>query len=222
VSGSIPLSSSREYRRESVLYRPRRISPGPIAFGRSGTRSKLFHAAVDQGINFFPTIRGTTIKGRANGAWGKALKGYRDRVFVMTKFDGTHERVGPSNNSMNHCRGCRWITSTFGNFTKISGWKIRIAFFFADGGGRRSDAGSQAGRQKSATTGFYRAQRSERSPPHARKWPTSTIFDSTRLQMPLNVMDAHFRSFGANVVPILVLEKDCGAGDENRWGTSIS
>ncbi len=48
---------------------------------------KLFHAAVDRGINFSDNSWDYN-QGESERRVGKALKGYRDRVFVMTKFDG--------------------------------------------------------------------------------------------------------------------------------------
>ena len=47
----------------------------------------LFHAAIDRGINFSDNSWDYN-QGESERRVGKALKGYRDRVFVMTKFDG--------------------------------------------------------------------------------------------------------------------------------------
>ena len=48
---------------------------------------KLFHAAVDRGINFSDNSWDYN-NGESERRVGKALKGYREKVFVMTKFDG--------------------------------------------------------------------------------------------------------------------------------------
>ena len=49
---------------------------------------KLFHSAVDRGINFSDNSWDYN-QGISEKRVGKALKnGYRDKVFVMTKFDG--------------------------------------------------------------------------------------------------------------------------------------
>ena len=49
---------------------------------------KIFHAAVDRGINFSDNSWDYN-QGISEKRVGKALKGgYRDKVFVMTKFDG--------------------------------------------------------------------------------------------------------------------------------------
>ena len=48
---------------------------------------KLFQTAVDRGINFSDNSWDYN-QGESERRVGKALKGYRDRVFVMTKFDG--------------------------------------------------------------------------------------------------------------------------------------
>ncbi len=49
---------------------------------------------VDRGINFSDNSWDYN-QGESERRVGKALKGYRDRVFVMTKFDGRNERLGP-------------------------------------------------------------------------------------------------------------------------------
>src|SRR6202051_5326130 len=52
---------------------------------------KLFHSAVDRGINFSDNSWDYN-QGVSEKRVGKALKnGYRDKVFVMTKFDGRLE-----------------------------------------------------------------------------------------------------------------------------------
>lgn len=49
---------------------------------------KLFHAAIDRGINFSDNSWDYN-QGESERRVGKALKGgYRQKVFVMTKFDG--------------------------------------------------------------------------------------------------------------------------------------
>ena len=48
---------------------------------------RLFHAAVDHGINFSDNSWDYN-QGESERRVGKALKGYREKVFVMTKFDG--------------------------------------------------------------------------------------------------------------------------------------
>lgn len=48
---------------------------------------KLFHSAIDRGINFSDNSWDYN-QGESERRVGKALKGYREKVFVMTKFDG--------------------------------------------------------------------------------------------------------------------------------------
>ena len=48
---------------------------------------RLFHAAIDRGINFSDNSWDYN-QGESERRVGKALKGYRQKVFVMTKFDG--------------------------------------------------------------------------------------------------------------------------------------
>jgi aryl-alcohol dehydrogenase-like predicted oxidoreductase len=67
------------------------IRLGGYHLGQSGLPEaeavKIFHAAVDRGINFSDNSWDYN-NGESEKRVGKALKGYRDRVFVMTKFDG--------------------------------------------------------------------------------------------------------------------------------------
>src|ERR1700752_68540 len=47
---------------------------------------KLFHAAIDRGINFSDNSWDYN-QGESEGRVGKALNGYRARCFVLTNFD---------------------------------------------------------------------------------------------------------------------------------------
>ena len=83
---------------------------------------KLFQAAVDRGINFSDNSWDYN-QGESERRVGKALKGYRDRVFVMTKFDGRTK--GSALQQLDEFAGCRWITWTCGNFTKYPAGRSR-------------------------------------------------------------------------------------------------
>jgi len=88
---------------------------------------KIFHSAVDRGINFSDNSWDYN-QGISKKRVGKALKnGYRDKVFVMTKFDG-RTKGSALNNWMNHCSTLKWITSTCGSFTRIYASRIPTGF----------------------------------------------------------------------------------------------
>ena len=77
--------------------------------------------------------------------------------------------------------------------------------FFAGGRGARGGARGEEGGQGSLHR-IHGPQRSAGAPAHAGTWPQQHKFHFDTCQMPLNVMDAHFRSFGHQVVPRLVKE----------------
>ncbi len=57
------------------------------------TEPAIFQAAFDRGVNYVDTARGY-LNGNSEKVVGKALKGYRDRVYVATKFKlGTKEHM---------------------------------------------------------------------------------------------------------------------------------
>jgi aryl-alcohol dehydrogenase-like predicted oxidoreductase len=68
------------------VHRDGRISPWQSRLEEADAL-KLFQAAVDRGINFSDNS-GDYNQGESERRVGKALKGRRDKVFVMSKFDG--------------------------------------------------------------------------------------------------------------------------------------
>ena len=65
---------------------------------------------------------------------------------------------------------------------------------FAEGGAHGGAARGQEGGQDPLHR-LHRPQGSARPPAHAARWPREHGFHFDTVQMPLNVMDAHFRSF---------------------------
>jgi aryl-alcohol dehydrogenase-like predicted oxidoreductase len=161
---------------------------------------KIFHAAVDRGINFSDNSWDYN-QGISEKRVGKALKGgYRDKVFVMTKFDGRTKEsaLKQLDESLQRLE-----------VDHVDLWQfhenIRLEDpdrFFAEGGAVEAmqDA-KKAG--KIRFVGFtghkdpsVHLRMLEMADKHGFRFDTA--------QMPLNVMDAHFRSFGKEVVPVLV------------------
>jgi aryl-alcohol dehydrogenase-like predicted oxidoreductase len=161
---------------------------------------KIFHAAVDRGISFSDNSWDYN-QGISEKRVGKALKGgYRDKVFVMTKFDGRTKEsaLKQLDESLQRLE-----------VDHVDLWQfhenIRLEDpdrFFAEGGAVEAmqDA-KKAG--KIRFVGFtghkdpsVHLRMLEMADKHGFRFDTA--------QMPLNVMDAHFRSFGKEVVPVLV------------------
>ena len=131
---------------------------------------------------------------------GKALKGYRDRVFVMTKFDGRTKKsaLQQLDESLDRLQ-----------VDHVDLWQfhenIRLEDpdrFFADGGACEAvfEAKQKGKIRFSGFTGHKDPSVHLRMLELAEKHK----FNFDTAQMPLNVMDAHFRSFGKEVVPVLM------------------
>jgi aryl-alcohol dehydrogenase-like predicted oxidoreductase len=161
---------------------------------------EIFHAAVDRGINFSDNCWDYN-GGESERRVGKALAGgYREKVFVMTKFDGRTKAAA-----------LRQLDESLARLAvdRIDLWQfhenIRLEDpdrFFAEGGaGEGVLEARKAG--KIRFVGFT----GHKDPSvHLRMLEMAEKHDFTfdAVQMPLNVMDAHFRSFAAEVLPILV------------------
>jgi aryl-alcohol dehydrogenase-like predicted oxidoreductase len=161
---------------------------------------KLFHTAVDRGINFSDNCWDYN-GGESERRVGKALQGgYREKVFVMTKFDGRTKAAALKqlDESLQRLQ-----------VEMIDLWQfhenIRLEDpdrFFAEGGAAEAvEEAKKAGKIK--FVGFT----GHKDPSvHLRMLEMAERhnFSFDAVQMPLNVMDAHFRSFGAEVLPVLV------------------
>jgi predicted aldo/keto reductase-like oxidoreductase len=142
-------------------------------------------------------------QGESERRVGKALKGYRDRVFVMTKFDGRTK--GSALQQLDESLQRLQVDH-------VDLWQfhenIRLEDpdrFFAEGGAVEAMLqAKQAGKIR------YMGFTGHKDPSvHLRmlEMADKHNFRFDTVQMPLNVMDAHFRSFGAKVVPVLVSKK---------------
>lgn len=161
---------------------------------------KIFHAAVERGINFSDNSWDYN-QGVSEKRVGQALKsGYRDKVFVMTKFDGRTK--GSALKQLDESLQRLEVDH-------VDLWQfhenIRLEDpdrFFAEGGAVEAmQEAKRAGKIRfMGFTGHKDPSVHLRMLEMADKHGFS--FDTA--QMPLNVMDAHFRSFGKEVVPVLV------------------
>lgn len=160
---------------------------------------KLFHAAIDRGINFSDNSWDYN-DGESERRVGKALKGYRQKVFVMTKFDGRTKSsaLQQLEESLQRLQ-----------VDHVDLWQfhenIRLDDpdrFFAQGGA--VDAAVEA---REAGKIRYIGFTGHKDPSvHLRmlEMADQHNFHFDTVQMPINVMDAHFRSFEKEVAPVLV------------------
>ncbi len=164
---------------------------------------RIIRSAVDRGINFLDNSWDYN-DGRSEVRMGQALRdGYRERVFLMTKIDGQTRKAAAV--QIEEClRRLQTDVIDLMQFHEI----IRLedpARIFAPGGAL--DAVMEA---KEAGRIRYIGFTGHKSPAiHLRMLETAKAhgirFDA--VQMPLNVMDAHFDSFEKRVLPVLIREK---------------
>ena len=209
---NIPLTPSLGIRKGDMLYRTLgRTGQQVSAIGMGGfhigqhslTEDDSIHlirSAINRGITFMDNCWDYN-EGQSEMRMGKALKdGYREKVFLMTKIDGRTKEVAK-----------RQIESSLERLQTehidlVQHHEI-LRFddpdrIFAEGGAMEAlIEARQAG--KIRYIGF-----TGHKDPHIHLYMLKVasdhgfLFDS--VQMPLNVMDAHFRSFAQMVLPELV------------------
>ena len=163
---------------------------------------RIIRSAVDRGLTFLDNSCDYHA-GKSEILMGKALRdGYRKRVFLMTKFNG-RTREAAARNIDESLRRLQVDVIDLIQFHE----NIRLEDpdrYFAQGGAHEAVmAAKQAGKVR------YIGFTGHKDPlVHLRMLDIAAQhkvhFDSC--QMPLNVLDYHFRSFAHNVVPRLVKE----------------
>ncbi len=164
---------------------------------------RIIRAAVDRGITFLDNSWDYN-DGASEVRMGRALQdGYRERVFLMTKIDGQTRKAAAE--QIDEClRRLQTEVVDLMQFHEI----IRMedpARIFAPGGALEAMLeAKEAGRVR------YIGFTGHKSPTiHLRMLETAKAygFRFDAVQMPLNVMDAHFDSFEKRVLPVLIREK---------------
>ena len=163
---------------------------------------RIIRTAIDAGVNFLDNSWDYN-EGKSEIRMGKALRdGYRERAFLMTKLDG-QTRAAAARQIEESLRRLQTDVIDLLQFHEI----IRMEDpdrIFADGGA--IEAALEA---KDAGKIRYIGFTGHKSPAiHLRMLETAAEhgFRFDTVQMPLNVMDAHFESFEKKVLPVLVKE----------------
>ena len=160
---------------------------------------RIVHAAIDRGINFLDNSWDYN-GGASETRMGKALsKGYRDKVFLMTKIDGRSKKEAKRqlDQSLKRLKTDR---IDLVQHHEILRYEDPHRIFDKEGANAALLEARKAG--KIRYIGF-----TGHKDPHIHLYMLEVarmhgfIFDSA--QMPLNVMDAHFRSFTHDVLPVL-------------------
>ncbi len=160
---------------------------------------KLIHSGVDRGITFLDNSWDYN-DGISEVRMGWALKqeGYRQKVFLMTKIDGrTKEEY---NKQLEQSMG-RLQTEVIDlvQFHECIRLEDPDRIFAAGGALEAAVAARQAGKIR------YIGFTGHKDPAvHLRMFEMAEKhgFKFDTVQMPVNVMDAHFRSFTHNVIPV--------------------
>src|SRR3982074_2391760 len=160
---------------------------------------RIIRTGIDEGVNFLDNCWDYN-GGESEIRMGKALRdGYRQKAFLMTKIDGRNKAAAAAqlNESLRRLQTDRIDLLQFHEVIRDSD-PDRV---FAEGGGMEAAVEARkAG--KIRFIGFT----GHKSPDiHLKMLATASkhSFTFDAVQMPLNVMDAHFNSFEKKVLPAL-------------------
>lgn len=182
------------------------IGMGGFHIGKQETEAesiKLIRTAIDRGITFLDNCWDYN-DGASEIREGKALKdGYRNKVFLMSKIDGRDKKTAAKqiDESLLRLQTDHLDLMQFHEIIRLED-PDKI---FAEGGA--FEAMTEA---KKAGKIRYIGFTGHKDPyVHLRMLETAAAhnFKFDTVQMPLNVMDAHFRSFEQQVLPKLVADK---------------
>jgi aryl-alcohol dehydrogenase-like predicted oxidoreductase len=154
----------------------------------------IMHEAIDEGMTFFDNSWDYHMGG-SEEVVGKALAGggRRDKVFLMTKvcardYQGVKQQLDDSLRRLRTDRIDLW------QFHEIN-WDIDSKWLYDQGGLKAAEEARKAGKVR--FIGFT----GHRDPSHHLKM-LGTPFPFDTVQMPINALDAHYRSFQELVVPV--------------------
>lgn len=160
---------------------------------------RIIRAAIDGGINFMDNCWDYN-GGASEVRMGKALRdGYREKVFLMTKIDGRPKKAAAEqiDQSLQRLQTGHIDLLQFHEVIRM-GDPERI---FKEGG---LDAALEAKKAGKIRYIGFTGHKDPEIHLHMLATAKANHFKFDTVQMPLNVMDAHFKSFGKNVVPELV------------------
>jgi aryl-alcohol dehydrogenase-like predicted oxidoreductase len=211
----IPLTTSAGTRKGDMLYRTlgrtgekvSAIGMGGFHIAKHGLSDdqsiRLVRSAIDRGITFMDNSWDYN-EGQSEILMGKALKdGYRQKVFLITKIDGRTKESAEG--QINTCLE-RLQTD---HIDLVQHHEI-IRFddpdrIFAEGGAMEATlAAKKAGKLRYIR---FTGHKDPHIHLYMSKVAAAHAFRFDAVQMPLNVMDAHFRSFAHLVLPELVKEE---------------
>jgi predicted aldo/keto reductase-like oxidoreductase len=164
---------------------------------------RIVRTAIDRGVNFMDNSWDYN-GGASELRMGKALRdGYRDKVFLMTKIDGRSKREA-TRQLDESLRRLQTDRIDLVQHHEVIRFEDPHRIFDAEGANAALvDARTQG---KIRYIGFT-GHKDPRIHLHTLEVAKEHGFTFDTVQMPLNVMDAHYRSFGKLVLPVLVKQK---------------
>ncbi len=177
---------------------------------------RIIRTAIDNGVNFLDNCWDYN-GGESEVRMGKALRdGYRQRAFLMTKIDG-RTRSAATQQLEESLRRLQTDHIDLLQFHEIIRMEDPERIFAAGNGMEAVVEAQKAGKVR------YIGFTGHKSPDmHLKMLETADAhhFHFDAVQMPLNVMDAHFNSFGKKVLPVLV-KKEIGVLGMKPMGAGI-
>jgi aryl-alcohol dehydrogenase-like predicted oxidoreductase len=164
---------------------------------------RIVRTAIDSGINFMDNSWDYN-EGKSELRMGKALKGsYRDKVFLMTKIDGRSKKEA-ARQLDESLRRLQTDRIDLVQHHEILRYEDPHRIFDEEGANAALVKARQAGKLR--YIGFT-GHKDPHIHLHMLAVAKENGFAFDTAQMPLNVMDAHYRSFGKLVVPELVKQQ---------------
>jgi predicted aldo/keto reductase-like oxidoreductase len=177
---------------------------------------RIIRTALDNGINFLDNCWDYN-GGESEVRMGKALRdGYRQRAFVMTKIDGRTKKAA-AQQLEESLRRLQTDHIDLLQFHEIIRMEDPDRVFAAGAGMEAVVEAQKAGKVR------YIGFTGHKSPDiHLKMLETADAhqFHFDAVQMPLNVMDAHYNSFQKKVLPVL-LKKEIGVLGMKPMGAGI-
>jgi len=180
------------------------------------TAIRIVRSAIDEGVNFLDNSWDYN-DGASEIRMGKALRdGYRERAFVMTKIDGRskEEAARQLDESLQRLQvDCIDLVQHH----EVIRYEDPHRIFDDEGANAALVEAREAG--KIRYIGFT-GHKDPRVHLHMLEVADQHGFSFDTVQMPLNLMDAHYRSFGKEVLPELV-RRDVGVLGMKSMGNGI-
>jgi aryl-alcohol dehydrogenase-like predicted oxidoreductase len=159
---------------------------------------RIVHASIDRGITFMDNCWDYN-EGESELRMGRALKGRRDKVFLMTKIDGRNrkEAARQLDESLSRLQTDR---IDLVQHHEVIRYEDPYRILDEDGAQRALEDARKAGKLR--YIGFT-GHKDPRIHLHMLEVAGEMGVSFDTVQMPLNVMDAHYRSFEKLVMPEL-------------------